>query len=435
MRKLGNGHSLVFLASDEVTTLIEEANRCHIDEISSKEVLIWTIRETWKQLQSQLTTFAEQGVTFLQREAAWNQMSENMITARELAELNCEPHAYTVAELYGPASSTKPEWLRQLQSLAVDNSMAQKILDRIEEFDLPSLSFGKETEDMEVELMHETEVQWSTERPPEAIPAKHKKNEAVNELLVTGNRPNISSGIGRADCALLGTSLKLPAGFQQVFEHLYVTEDFCRTIESPEVRGDGYMDEFLRPLEWLITPNVPNPQFIVALSPFEVNENYELIRNSTKVRLHCFAPRYMQSMRTFEDLKSFSLPSQPAPIAIPQELAHLINLYSGSLFIRDYQAYQHLCILLRLSFDPAGVEQFGTTSGGNRIIDASFFVLDQGTRSRLGMTGHGFEESPVSCLKKLFVLRRHGRGLGLSHMGKLLHGVKLQESDFDENEA
>ncbi|PVF94232.1 hypothetical protein CPB86DRAFT_789280 [Serendipita vermifera] len=43
----------------------------------------------------------------------------------------------------------------------------------------------------------------------------------------------------------------------------------------------------------------------------------------------------------------------------------------------------------------------------------------------------GFEESPVSFFKKLLVLRRHGRNPGSSHMGKLLQGVKLQESDFE----
>lgn len=59
MRRLGEGHSLIFLASDEVMTLIQEANQCHIDDISSKEVVIWTIRETWKQLKDQVSTFAD----------------------------------------------------------------------------------------------------------------------------------------------------------------------------------------------------------------------------------------------------------------------------------------------------------------------------------------------------------------------------------------
>ncbi|PVF94231.1 hypothetical protein CPB86DRAFT_53370 [Serendipita vermifera] len=313
-------------------------------------------------------------------------MSKGMIGEKRLAELLCEPHARTVAELYGPASCSSPQWLRRLQTLAKDNQMGKSILERISEFNLLDLGDGKETEDMEVELMHETEVQWFAERPPEATPAKHTKDDAIVELILKGNRPNFSPEIRRVEHALLGTSLKLPKGFLRVFENFCVTRDFCQTVELPQALEPGYMDDFIRPVEWLITPNVPNPQFIVAISPFEANEYYHLLKCSSVMRLQCFSPRYTQAMKSLEDLNTFSLPSRPTS-TIPQELAHLVNLYSGSLFIRDYQTYLDLCKILRLSFEIIGVEEFGSTSGGAHIVDASFFVLDLEARSLLGMTG------------------------------------------------
>ncbi|PVF91591.1 hypothetical protein CPB86DRAFT_677645, partial [Serendipita vermifera] len=71
MRKLGHGQSVTFLASSEVIPLIAEAAQCDPEDVDSKHVLIWTIKETWKQLQANLPAYVLQGHSFVRREEAW----------------------------------------------------------------------------------------------------------------------------------------------------------------------------------------------------------------------------------------------------------------------------------------------------------------------------------------------------------------------------
>ncbi|PVF91588.1 hypothetical protein CPB86DRAFT_719160, partial [Serendipita vermifera] len=209
------------------------------------------------------------------------------------------------------------------------------------------------------------------------------------------------------------------------------TQDFYRTIQLSYSPSQGSMDDFIRPVDWLVAPAVDNPPYVVALSPFEVNELFPIIKSSKAVRLHFFSPRNNLSMRSFEDFDTFILPSQIPPLSLPRSLVHQINMFSGSIFLRDHETYRDVCKMLGLHFDKLDPQILETSrSTENDVMDSTYFVLDPTTRTQLGMGEVGFQESPVPFLKMLLVIRRHGQTLGPSHMGKMLHGSKLNEDDF-----
>lgn len=139
-------------------------------------------------------------------------------------------------------------------------------------------------------------------------------------------------------------------------------------------------------------------------------------------------------MKPFDIFDSFYLPSQTSKPIVPRHFIYQINLFSGTIFIRDYQTYQDLCKVLKLHFDR--LETKPSSGDGiviRDVVDLTFFVFDSSTRVELGMDQAGFKESPVPFLRKLLTIRRHGQGLGPSHMGKLVHGMKLNEEDFDND--
>jgi hypothetical protein len=431
MRRLGQGQSVAFLASDEVMNLIADATKCAIDDITSKEVIIWTIKETWKQLQSNLPAYMVQGHSFVRREAKWKDFRNGIVTPLHLSKSLCEQESRTLAELYGPEANSEHAWIWEYHSPNSASDVSRAIYQRCREFDAFSLGDANLYEEKEIELVHEKEVERVVERPQTAAAAAHQLHKDLIQFVSTGWVPLNSQVFRSLDRALQRTSLRMPRGFQEAMGDLLVTDDFCRTIQvSSRSSTAGAMDSFLRPVEWILIPTTTH-SFVVALSPFEANGLFKHIKASRNVRLHVFSPRNNLSMDSFEGFDSFILPSRPETPSFPRHIVHQINLFSGSIFIRDYQTYCDICKLLKLYFDKLDSE--GSSSSPD-VIDSTFFIVEASTREQLGMDDAGFEESPVLFFRSLLTIRRHGQGLGPSHMGKLLQGVKLKEEDFIDQE-
>src|SRR5438034_977929 len=107
MRKLGEGHTLVFMASEEVVSLVQKATNTAIDRITTEDVLLWSITESLQELQANLPAWVNQGYSFVRRGVAWSQLSSGHLSSRQLpppervAALFCEEEAQTLESLYG----------------------------------------------------------------------------------------------------------------------------------------------------------------------------------------------------------------------------------------------------------------------------------------------------------------------------------------------
>jgi hypothetical protein len=426
MRRLGQGHKLVFMASEEVSSLIIQETRPKNNTISPEDVIVWSIKETWKQLQADLPAWVVQGRSFVRREAAWRCLSGTKPVSPEYisAEFH-EKEMRSLEELYGSQSAE--------QALATSgdfkDNISNEITQRCQDFDLVPVVDAQVDEEVELELMHEKEVEREVEQAPDAEPARHSLHPNVERFVATGNIALCSGqGFRSAAAAFSDTSLVVPPEFDAVFSNIRVTEDFWRTIKllPEQVAGSRY--SFMRSVDWIVTEAI-NPQttLMVIFSPYEVNQLLPQFRTSTRVKLHVFAAHSNLAVPSLEDLDFLALPSSPSVAPLPRPLSLQLNLFSGSIYFRYYETYRDVCRILRLCFDPLPkhLEKRGS-------ISARFFVLRPQVRADLGMTGPGFDGNALPFFQKMVEKRRFGREFGPSHLGKILDGNRLKWSDFVE---
>lgn len=119
-------------------------------------------------------------------------------------------------------------------------------------------------EEKEIELVHEKEIGRTVEQRQPATVAQHYLHPDL-KFVSSGDISHIFSALRGVGSALAHTSVPLPLGFQDAFPNILLTEDFFRTIElpSPPLSSslsllEGAMDDYIRPLEWLLVPTPLN---------------------------------------------------------------------------------------------------------------------------------------------------------------------------------
>ena len=426
MRRLGHGHTLVFIAPQDVVEHIGQTRDNSLGDVTSVEVVIWTIQETWRQLQADAPAWMLQGESYIRRLESWEQLRAPMSSpsGKDLAVLFCESEARSLEDLYGVRIKGQ-----QNSEYAVKTSKGLRIKQRIKRhcqgFEAFSLHDAGVHEEMEIELVHEKEIEREVQRLASAEPAKHVLHPDVLAFVKSGALPaSTSRAFRQADTALAATTLRIPKGFTPVFSKLLMTNDFYRTIEIPSFKTSGAMDQFIRPVEWIVTTrDREGAASLVFISPYEANALLHLFRQSKRISLHIFSARSSLSLESMEDLQRFSVPDVQQPLL--RNLSICLNLFSGALYIRDKWTYEEICGLLRLRLEDLPAHLANPT-----IINSTGFVKTAVARRELGMPDVGFEDTALPLFRKLITMRRYGKGFGPTHMGKLLYGEKLEDSDF-----
>lgn len=131
-------------------------------------------------------------------------------------------------------------------------------------------------------------------------------------------------------------------------QDLLVTNDFARTVQIADHQS---MDDYLRPVHWILSANYGNQVSCVVVSPYEANRLLPLIRNGKKVTLHIYAPRLNDSHRSLDDLSYCAIPPVSRSWS-PPKLSTQINLFAGQLYLRNFEEYHNLCRFLGLSNQP-----------------------------------------------------------------------------------
>ena len=420
MRKLGFTHSVVFLASTEVTGYITTATGVAGHQITSKHVLKWTLQETIAQLRTYTPLWAHQGCGFDDRNLAWERYKEESNFAAEFVGVLKEKESYSLEELYGVG-----------QSVATGNQESQLkiwIQDRCNEYGVGSTHDAKMREEQEREVSQEKEEERQIERPPSAVPSTHTLHEDVQTFVSTGSIPRYIKGIISASRCLSQTTLKhfvnrLGAA---AFSNIWVTEDFARTIQMPagNILSTNDLDDFLRPVQWVLSSRMQ--RHLVILSPFEANALIDQIRESPFVTLHVYAPRTSRNMRSFEDLRSFMIPHRENAPVILSSVINELNLFAGQLYFESKAAYEETCQMLGLYLrDPPENVKLPP-----KAIDATGFVRNPSTRQALGIQHVQFAENPVAFFRKLTGLRRKGQGFLPTHLGQMLHSRDIPDDEF-----
>jgi len=178
-------------------------------------------------------------------------------------------------------------------------------------------------------------------------------------------------------------------------------------------------DDYLRPVNWVLSSNVGQSPLLVVLSPNEVNTLLPAIRRSDVVHLCIYTPRTTKTMQACDNLRLYCVPSTPQ-LASLEPLICQLNLFAGQLYFSSYEKYLHACGFLGLNAPDLGDEDL--------IADSDGFVREENRPS--ARASCSFKSSQLPPLKELFGMRRKGMGYLPTHLGKVFNGRILTEEDF-----
>ena len=420
MRKLGSDHSVVFFASNEIRTKFQECIGVDKDELDSHDVLIWAMNETCTQIKDNGAHWATQGLNFDQRSSAWEKYSMGHLSPSELAKILREKESRTLEELYGFGSNDASfKWSAE----DGPNERQKAIQGQCQELGISLSNNSMLLEEQERELAHEREEERQVERLPGNDPLEHSIDPVLRCFIVSGaTSTNFLSLLDGLENTTIGPDIKSKSIIFFQTANLRVTQDFSRTIKVGNLARS--MDDFLRPVRWILR-SILNSHMLLLISPFEANELLPEIRKSKFVHLHVYSPRISRQVSSFEDLQFLVVPPPRYLTPPASQIIQKLNLFAGQLFFRDRAAFQTVCRMLGLHLGEIPRDLKGK-------VDAVGFVRDETARECLGIRECVFDASAILSLRELIGWRRKGKGFALTHVGQILHGNDIKESEFEQ---
>ncbi|KAJ6555850.1 hypothetical protein B0H19DRAFT_1376856 [Mycena capillaripes] len=387
MRQLGQGQSVMFFAPPEVDRNIRF--HCKLDNdshISSQDIIQWVMLETISSIDQFVPYWAKQGVGYKKRHAAWSQYVQEGSSSsfEDLRSTWVEKEARTLHEMYDFGhSSTQRHRVFDIPDM----------VNRLCEMGFSQVVEACNDEEQEREVAHEVERERQVERPPPATPSSHNLHPDVRQLVRTGvvkrNSPAFVSPF------LTFTALNKNGAWSS---RMLATRDFTSTVQAV-----GHPKDYVRPVTWVLSTSSGGGHLIIV-SPWEANELLPGIKDSLHVHLHQYAPRTTENMRSFEDLRFYTLPTSRPPQA-------------GA-------GYRRLCNMLGLYIND---EVSG--DGSSIKYESDGFVAPFNRRGAMAESCF-FTESPLLAVKDLVGWRRKGLDYKSTHMGRILHAGLLREEDF-----
>ena len=413
MRKLGRGHSVMFFAPPKVDWNIRvvTAKRDPDTSITSVDILCWAIHETWTDIEQRAPYWALQGMSHKERYDAWSRFWKNEISPPQLLDALLQQDSKSLVDLYAPCET------KNISTLM--SELDPGIRQRCKDLGVLSLPSAQMDEELEREVLCEREREREVELPPKAEPAEHLLHPDVVSFVKTGVIPPLYSG--SAFIPVFTTLQKSSAATHDAdvwSPHILATADFCQTVKPESTRGT--VDQYLRPVQWILSRQNTHNQVLVLLSPFEADRLLPDIRESKYVHLHLYAPHTAMRMKPADNLKLYSIPPLPSDWTPPWELIDQLNVFAGQLYLRDYTSYLRLCRFL-------GVPTKASQLLDNPRIRRNLFNIP-GSFEEMEIT---FSGSPLPAVMALLVIRTRGVPFANTHMGKILQGHILTEQDFE----
>ena len=412
MRKLGHGHSVMFFAPPEVDRNIRSVTAKHDQEITATDVLQWAIQETWTNIVRWAPYWAQQGMDHRSRYDAWSRFCSNEITTEQMANSWLQREFKSLADLYAPQHTS------DATPLMVSDPEIRR---RCEHLGVMSLRDVHVDEEQEREIARELEREREVEQRSRKISsAEHSVHSHVADFVRTGLIP-FSSTAFRPIFTTLGNSSAAPSELHVWSPYILATADFGETVVE---RGSSQrsVDEFLRPVQWVLSSKQDGNDILVLISPFEANHLLSEIRLSEHVHLHLYTPSTIKHVRPCDDLKLYSVPPVSSDWNPPWALIDQLNVFAGQLYLRNYTSYVRLSYFL-------GVP---TTDLPDALVQRNWFKVPGSLDTEIEMT---FDNTPLPFVMMLLAIRRRGMGFAETHMGRVLQGQLLTEADFERPEA
>ena len=365
--------------------------------------------ETWTDIQQRAPYSAQQGMSHKSRYDAWSRFCNSDLTEKQMSDAWLQPNLKLLADLYAPCETKNTS----SDLSALDPGIRQRCKD-LGVLSFPSAQIEQE---QEREVNRERERDQGVELPPKAEPAEHLLHPDVVTFVKAGVIPPLHSS--SAFLPIFTTLKNSTAATREAdvwSPFILATVDFCKTIKPESTRGT--MDQYLRPVQWILSSKGQCNQVLVLLSPFEADRLMPDIRASECIHFHVYAPHTSQRMKPSDDLRLYSIPPLPSNWTPPWPLIDQLNVFAGQLHLRDYESYHRLCHFL-------GVPTKESSNG--TAVRWSIFNIP-GSFEDMEIT---FSGSPLPSVMALLAVRSRGQPFAQTHMGKILQGRLLREKDFE----
>ena len=103
-----------------------------------------------------------------------------------------------------------------------------------------------------------------------------------------------------------------------------VTTDFEKTVSS-----SNKIDDYLRPVQWIVSGKRTQQAVLVILSPYEADYLILYIRSNNSLRLHLYTRRIVKFMKPCDDLALCSIPTVPTGWISPSLLMDQLDVFAG----------------------------------------------------------------------------------------------------------
>lgn len=163
----------------------------------------------------------------------------------------------------------------------------------------------------------------------------------------------------------------------------------------------------------------------MIISPYEANLLIRSMENSKFTTLHLYRARVNFDFPALDALSFYTIPERPVALHLARHLAQQLNLFAGQFYFGSYDSYLNTSKFLGLL--PQSLSEAMESQGWK--VDATGFILSDDHAGVGG--GSGLKKSPITFLKSLFTIRRHGHEFRISDIGRLLDGHIFQNEDLD----
>ncbi len=295
------------------------------------------------------------------------------------------------------------------------------VIDRLKRLGVAKVYDTLMAEEQEREVNHEIEEEPHRERAPAVPAAVHELHPDVQTLVERGSISPFSTAFQPLLSPLFSQNLGQRSMGSKL---LLCTRDFMTTTLGKNERLS--LTEYLRPVNWIVSRRGEDGALtLVVLSPYEVNALLPIIRKSRHVRLHVYAPRISQSMKSFDDLAFYCIPplvhDPTNQASLLNDTGYQLSIWAGQLYFDNYEAYFRTCLLLGLSSRES--------ADGTQAMERDRFVPSEERTAEMAAVCL-FDQSPVPVIQKLLGLRRKGMTFQSTHLGKVLQARLLFEEDF-----
>lgn len=407
---LGKGQAVTFFAPTDIAArILRSCGKNDRDRIEIKDVLRWTIHETWADLKRSAPLWAAQSERHRWQREILAKAAPHVLTVPQAKDL-LEPEAKSVIERYGFQRSHDGRNIRS------DSDRS-----KLQDFGLCGTENASLDEEQERELQPEIERQREIERPNPRKPVSHSVHHDLRTLIQTGHFKKELKAFMRAFSQFRTTSAGrlLPLTLDQ--ERLWVTADFATAVEPTQ--SAQKVDDHLRPAHWVLRQKSDKQEWCILLSPFEVNELLPDIRASKFVALATYAPRTSTTSRPLERLAYCNIGGTAG--AVDTRMSLVLSLFAGQLYVATFDDYIYLCRMLGLYHRGVQVSQSAVGSDGF-VPPPVRKSADRNWNSMCKLT-----VSPVEFLMMVLKMRRKGMEFKRTHLGRVLAGDALLPQEFE----